>query len=585
MTHGNNAVIYDRFSSHGQNEDSGDQQYKVCMEFAKRNGYNIIDRYSDEAKTGTKAESRDGFQQMIRDSRAKQFQYIIVYKLDRFARNRYDSATYKAKLKKNGVKVISACEPIADDPSGILLESVLEGQAEYFSANLSENVKRGMDDNATQCLCTGGQRTLGYKIVDKKFEIDPDTAPVVKNIFEMYVKGHSQKQIIDYLNGQGLRTSYGNEYGKNSIRYIIRNKRYAGYYLYKGTETKGGVPAIVSEKLFEQAQAKMAKTKKAPARAKANEERNYLLSACTTCGFCGRNVTGISGTSKTGGKTHYYYRCSCHNHKAKCEMKSLRRNLFEDFIVKTTLEMLTPERIDYISKRIVETCEQARADKSGLTALESRLKKAKKESQNILKAIKAGKAVDTLLEALDEVETKQKDIEREIARENSKFPLLTVDKVKFFFSKFAKGDIKDTFFRQRLVDTFIHKIIVDNEKITILYNSQDGDFFDSSICKLYLLAGVEGIEPPLMVLETIVIPLHHTPVFKWITRGLETAVVSRFHASVLFSSFFEDFYCLYYYTCFGSVCQALFLFFQNFFDSFLDFLNFANAAKQFHCEH
>ena len=126
-----NAVIYARRSSHSQNEQSCEQQIRVCEEYAERNGYNIIDRYQDDAISGKAADNRPDFQEMIKDSRSGQWEYIIVYKLDRFARNRYDSATYKAKLKKNGVKVLSAMENIGDDPSGIILEAVLEGMAEH----------------------------------------------------------------------------------------------------------------------------------------------------------------------------------------------------------------------------------------------------------------------------------------------------------------------------------------------------------------------------------------------------------------------------------------------------------------------
>lgn len=189
-----NAVIYARYSSHGQNEKSITQQIEECEKFAERNGYTIIDYYHDEAKTGTN-DQRPDFQRMILDSNSGCFQYVIIYKTDRFARNRYDSACYKNLLKKNGVKVVSAMENISDDPTGIILESMLEGMAEHYSANLSQNVRRGMDANAAQCLCTGGNRTLGYKVVDKKYVIDPETAPVIKKIFEMYVKNYTPPQI------------------------------------------------------------------------------------------------------------------------------------------------------------------------------------------------------------------------------------------------------------------------------------------------------------------------------------------------------------------------------------------------------
>jgi DNA invertase Pin-like site-specific DNA recombinase len=168
-------------------------------------------------------------------------------------------------------------EHISDGAEGIILESMLEGFAEYFSANLSENVKRGMDANAAQFLCVGGNRTLGYKIVDKKYVIDPETAPIIKRIFEMYIMKISPPEILQYLKDQGIKSVHGKDFRQNNVYYILKNKRYAGYYTYKGTETKDGIPAIISEEFFNQVQEMMKKTKKAPARTKAVDEK-YLLS-------------------------------------------------------------------------------------------------------------------------------------------------------------------------------------------------------------------------------------------------------------------------------------------------------------------
>ena len=488
-----NAVIYARYSSRGQNEQSIDQQYNVCEKYAKDNGYRIVGHYSDEAKTG-RNDKRPNLQRMISDSRTSQFQYVIVYKTDRFFRNRYKSAYYKDILKNNGVKVISAMEGIVDGPEGMILESMLEAMAEHYSANLSQNVRRGMDANAAQCLCTGGNRTLGYDIVNKKYVINPETAPTIKKIFEMYAKNCTPQEILQYLNSHHIKSVYGKEFKQNNIYYILTNKRYAGYYTYKGTETKGGIPAIISEELFNQVQAKLKEKKKAPARAKALEER-YLLSSIAKCGYCGRSVIGISGTSKTG-KKHFYYRCSSQNKKQKFELTSNRKYDLEDLVVKKTLELLTPETIDRIAKTVVKLCEKERENKSGLIALEGKLKELHSQERNLLEAIKSGKAVDILLNELDKVDTEIKEVEKEIAEEGTRYPVLSVEKVKLFLEQFAKGDIKDFYFREKLIEIFVKEIKVYNDKITVSYNVQDGYFFDySTICFSSDLAGAEGLEP------------------------------------------------------------------------------------------
>lgn len=125
-------VIYARFSSHSQTEQSIEGQLRECYEYAKRQDLLVVAEYIDRALTGT-TDKRPEFLRMIEDSKKKIFDYVLVYQLDRFARNRYDSANYKAKLKKNGVRVLSAKENITEDASGILIEGVLESMAEYYS--------------------------------------------------------------------------------------------------------------------------------------------------------------------------------------------------------------------------------------------------------------------------------------------------------------------------------------------------------------------------------------------------------------------------------------------------------------------
>jgi len=237
-----NVVFYGRYSDIGQSEQSIEGQRKTCTEFAERNGYHIIAEYIDRAISGTDADNRPEFQRMIADSAKRQSQGILVYQLDRFARNRYDSATYKSKLKKNGVRLLSARENISDDASGVLMESVLEGMAEYFSAELSQKVKRGMSLTAEKCEFTGSFVPLGYKVVDKKFVISEDEAPIIKRMFEMYLAGKTMVDIIRYLDENGVKTRQGNSYHKDTIRRILTNRKYLGIYIYDGAEIPGGIP-------------------------------------------------------------------------------------------------------------------------------------------------------------------------------------------------------------------------------------------------------------------------------------------------------------------------------------------------------
>ena len=227
-------VIYARYSSDNQREESIEGQIRENTAYADKNGITIVGHYIDRALSA-KTDNRPEFQRMINDSAKKKFDVVIVWKLDRFSRNRYDSAKYKAMLRKNDVKVVSATESISEGAEGIILESVLEGMAEYYSADLAEKVSRGMTENALKARFNGGQIPLGFVIDDEHhYQIDPEKAPLVIEMFRRYAGGESITDIIEDLNARGIRTSQGNRFNKNSLARIFANRRYIGEYAYKG---------------------------------------------------------------------------------------------------------------------------------------------------------------------------------------------------------------------------------------------------------------------------------------------------------------------------------------------------------------
>ncbi|MFI3254676.1 MAG: recombinase family protein [Eubacteriales bacterium] len=340
-------MIYARYSSNNQTEQSIEGQLNVCYDHAERLGYSVIAEYIDRATSGT-TDNRPEFQRMINDSNKRQFEGVLVYQLDRFARNRYDSATNKQKLKKNGVKVLSARENITDDASGVLMESVLEGMAEYFSRELSQKVKRGLELSANKCQYTGGSVPLGYKIVDKMFCIDPDTMPIVFTIFEMYLNQNTMADIIRFLNQKQMKTSRGNEYNKNSIRKILTNRTYTGVYKYSDIEIPDGVPAIIDDETFEAVQVQMEKNRKAPARSKAIGD-SYILTTKLFCGKCGAAMVGYSGVSHTS-KQYCYYVCT-NQKKRKCKKKSIRKDLVEPLVVDAVMKTLDSKYLESIAKK------------------------------------------------------------------------------------------------------------------------------------------------------------------------------------------------------------------------------------------
>lgn len=460
-------VIYARFSSHSQTEQSIEGQLKTCYAYAKQHKYNVIGEYIDRAISG-RTDDRPQFQQMITDSGKGLFEGVLVYQLDRFARNRYDSAVYKKKLQKNGVRVLSAKENIADDPSGILIESVLEGMAEYYSAELALKIKRGMDINGEKCLVTGGGTALGYKVdkAAKKYVIDEDTAPVVRRIFEMYADGATVTEICQYMNAHGVKTSRGNEFNKNSLRKMLVNKRYIGIYTYKGRETPGGIPRIIDDELFAKVQEKMQKNKKAPARARAKEE--YLLTTKLFCGYCQEMMTGYSGTGKSG-KVHNYYICNGVKRKSGCHKKTVQKQYIEDLVFNFCCQMLTDENI----AQFVEGAKQALANQPEnveLEAFRKELKEIERKRTNLLNAVTECD-IDivrkSLYEQLAGIEERRASIETSIAVEEARNVQITPEMIEFFLLSLKDGLADDSVTRKVLFSVFINKVFLYNEKMTV----------------------------------------------------------------------------------------------------------------------
>lgn len=466
-----NAVIYARYSSHNQTEQSIEGQLQICHEFAQRNGYTIVGEYIDRAISGT-TDARPDFLRMIEDSAKKGFQFVIVYQLDRFARNRYDSAIYKSRLKKNGVRVLSARENITDDASGILVEGLLEAMAEYYSAELGQKIRRGMDLNAEKCLCTGGGRALGFKIVDKHFYVDEDTAPIVVKIFEMYASGKSVVEICDTLNAQGYKTSTGAAFNKNSLRKMLQNKRYIGVYTYKGEETPGGMPRIVEDELFFKVQERLEKNRKAPAHTKAKQE--YILTTKLFCGYCHEMMTGYGGTGKSG-QVHHYYACNGVKHKTGCHKKTVRKLWIEDLVVAECRKQLTPSNIDKIAHEVVALCEREK-DSANLKRLDKLIKDNERKQRNLMTAVTECE-IETVRKSLYEEMSRLSDehnaLESEYALEQASAVTLTVDEVKFFLTQLRNGRADNLEYRKTLITVFVNAIYLFDDRLTIFFNSGD----------------------------------------------------------------------------------------------------------------
>ena len=464
------AVIYARYSSDNQREESIEGQLRECTAFAEKNGITILRHYIDRAFSA-KTDNRPEFQNMIKDSGKKLFDMVIVWKLDRFARNRYDSARYKALLKKNGVKVVSATEVISEGAEGIILESVLEGYAEYYSADLAEKVVRGMTDNALKAKFNGGTVPIGYVIDEEQhFQLNPQTAPFVLEAYKMYNSGSTLTEIRDWLNEHNVTTTLGKPITYNTIQHMMRNRRYIGEYKFHEIVLPDAIPAIVPIELFNSVQEKLEANKKAPARHKAEDD--YLLTTKIFCGHCGAYMCGESGTSRTG-VVHHYYKCvSVKKKRAECNKKPVKKNWIEDIVVKNTMDMVTSdEMIEAIISQILDLQER---ESTTLPFYEKQLRETEASIENMLNAIQQGILTPSTKTRLEQLEATKQELEYNISLEKLAKPRLTHEQLYHFLIRFRKLDMTKQEHRKMLIDTFVNAIYLYDDKVVITFNYKDG---------------------------------------------------------------------------------------------------------------
>ena len=466
------AVIYARYSSDSQREASIEGQLRDCKAYAEKNGITVVGTYIDRAYSA-KTDDRPDFQRMIKDSAKKIFDVVLVWKLDRFARNRFDAVNYKYQLEKNSVHLVSAMEPISQGPEGIMVESMLIGMAEYYSAELALKVARGERENALQCKYNGGVVPLGFTIgkEDRLYHIDPETAPIVQEIFTRYADGEPAEKIAASLNERGLRTRTGKPFVKNSFFQIFRNRRYIGEYRYKDIVTPGGIPAIVDKDLFDRVQQRFEQNRIAHGRP-AKEDVSYLLTTKLFCGKCGTLMGGESGTSHMG-NTYYYYKCgNAKRHgKAHCDLKAIRKEPLERFVVDTAIKVIFNDEI--IEQLIDLVMEAQQKENTRLPVLKDQLRDTEKRLANLLEAIEQGILTPTTKQRLDELEARKEALNTSILEEELKKPVLTREWIRFWLEKFRKGDVGSTEHQRQIIDTFVNSVYVFDDRVVLNFNFTD----------------------------------------------------------------------------------------------------------------
>ena len=462
------AVIYARYSSYGQTEQSIEGQVRECTEYANRNNILIIDSYIDRAMTGTN-DNRTDFQRMMKDSAKRPWDLVLVYKLDRFSRNKYEMAIHRKTLRDNGIKLVSVKENIPDSPEGIILESLLEGMAEYYSVELAQKVRRGQKETRIKGNYTGGPVPYGYTVAkignDKKYVIQEEAA-VVLRIFQEYAAGRICRDIIADLTADGIYGRDGKPFGKNAIYGIVQNEKYTGIYRHK---TEGAYlhtfPRIVPQPLFDAVRVICEANKIGS----ASTEDPFLLRGKVYCGYCGKRLAGDSGTSG-GGHVIRYYTCSGRkNKREKCIKKSLRKDELEKLVIDVTLKTLdNPENVSLLVDKIFELNEERHKVNNTLILLYKEQQEYQTARENILRAIEAGIFTSTTKERLQELEMRLDDIQAKIKIEDVKSRIkLSKPEILKFITKAIKKE------PAQMIRLLVKRIVLFDDKMEIYYNTTD----------------------------------------------------------------------------------------------------------------
>ncbi len=324
---------------------------------------------------------------MINDSEIGLFNFVIVHKLDRFSRDRYDSIFYKKKLKDNDVRVISVTEQFNDSPESIILEGLLESMSEYYSKKLAREVMKGLEENARQCKHTGGKPPFGFDVdSDKKYVVNTHEAIAVKKIFDMFINDFTYKEMCTYLHDYGYKTKYNKPFSQTTINGMLKNIKYIGTYTYKlkkQTKVNGsrvdiehskedmiiienGIPAIIDKEVFELTQKKLSTRK---VRTKSfNAKNTYLLTGRLQCGCCGGSMGGYSRSINKKAQQWITYYCNTRKKdKTACHKKEINRDKIEYTVLKHLEEhIFTDKFINDLATKIYNYNNFTRNDKGKL---------------------------------------------------------------------------------------------------------------------------------------------------------------------------------------------------------------------------
>ena len=491
-------AMYSRYSSHLQRDESLEAQEYAMKRYIQEKGYCLVKRYADEAVSGTTVK-RPQFQQMLVDAQNKEFDVLLVHKLDRLGRNILDMLETQRMLHSLGVKIDSVRENYDDSPEGEMFKHIQLAMNEYYSRNLGAEVMKGLLVNARECRYNGGHVLWGYKVnpETKKFEIEPKEAEVVRLIFEKFVEGWTYSEIADYLNIRGFKNRAGKSFSNKSSFYdLLVNVKYSGVYTYNRTERRdrytkrnhrkskpeeeivripGGMPAIVSTEMFEKAQEILRERVRTKGTLKAKE--TYLLSGLIACDKCGSSFHANTRRSGRNKDKYYSYRCSGRKNigsKEKCRCREIKREVIDSFVLNQVLNfILNDKNIDLVVKEInAQLDRRLSQQKIDIPKLKKRLSEVDCQLQKLVEALTLleDNGMEIIVQKMKDLNEQKSQITAELERMQNSLERVKVDrdKVKQLISEARQKINSDNDQKiKNIIGLLIKQVIVGDEVIKI----------------------------------------------------------------------------------------------------------------------
>lgn len=460
-------VLYGRYSSHNQKDISVEQQFEKGYELAAEYGIRIIDTYADRAVSGRTDKRRD-FQRMMTDAAKGKFRYVIAWKSNRMGRNMLEALINEARLQDLGVRVLYVEEDFDDTAAGRFAARSMMNVNQFYSENMAEDIKRGLYDNAANCMVANGHLPYGYKADETlHYAIDEPKAAVIREIFTRVSCGEAFVDIMASLNARGIKTSYGRPWGRSSFQKILSNERYRGIYIYGDVRKEGGIPRIISDELYFKVQEVITTKKNPQGRHRVNGD--YLLTGKLFCGHCKSPMTGVSGTGRSG-NLHYYYVCQKRRTEKTCDKKNVRRDEIELQVAQAIKDYaLKDDVIEWIADSTVAYNERKEAE-SKVGILEDQLAGTEHGIKNIMSAIEQGIITETTKSRLVELESERATIKANIAAARADIVTVSRDDIISGLEMFRDGDVHDKKYQARLFDTFLVAVYAYDDDLRLVFS-------------------------------------------------------------------------------------------------------------------